>query len=306
MSVEQKITPLVSIIIINYKTPQLVIDCIKSIYEHENKISYEIIVFDNNSQDQSVRLVKEAYPQIAVIESAKNLGFAGGNNRAVQSAAGQYLLFLNSDTLVTKPFLKSLIVVMESNKKIGIMGPRLRNTDHSLQESVFRFPTLWRAFYESFFLCNLFPRSKIFGDYRKFNYNELRQVDYVSGACFLIDKLLFNTMQGFDEKFFMYAEEADLAFRLYKKGFCTYFLPAGDIIHLGKGSWTDQTDFNPLFFLSQVVYHRKHYGNWGLRLFIVYKIIGYVLRNIVLFLKFNFKKIRFHNQIISFYARQFF
>ncbi|MDD5455795.1 MAG: glycosyltransferase family 2 protein [Candidatus Margulisbacteria bacterium] len=306
MSPEQKTTPLVSIIIVNYKTPQLVIDCIKSLYAYENKITYEIIVLDNYSQDQSIQLIKDTYPQIVVVESSKNLGFAGGNNKAAQTATGQYLLFLNSDTLITKPFLKSLIVVMESNKKIGIIGPRLRNKDHSLQESVFRFPTLWRAFCESFFLCNLFPRSKFFGDYRKFTYSDMKQVDYLSGACFLIDKLLFNTMQGFDEKFFMYAEEADLAFRLYKKGFRSYFLPAGDIIHLGKGSWKDQADFNPLFFLSQVIYHRKHYGNWGLKFFLIVKIKGYFLRNIALSFKLNFKKIRFHNQIISFYARQLF
>jgi GT2 family glycosyltransferase len=292
-----------SIIIINYKTPDLTVDCIRSVYAHEKNMSYEIIVVDNDSNDGSIETIKQSCPNITCLEAPLNLGFAKANNYAATKATGEYLLFLNSDAYLTKPFLEELIQIYTENKSIGIIAPRLRNSDNTIQKSVFKFPTLWRALCESFFLSTLLPNSKIFGDYRKFNYQTSKQVDFVSGACFLMNKSLFNKLKGFDESFFMYAEETDLAYRAIKTP--SYFIPIGDVVHLGGGSQENVVNFNKYFFQSKLHYHQKHYGKSGLRKFIIIKIIGFGLRNILLLLVLNFKKIKFNTQIILYYAKSF-
>ena len=298
--------PLVSIIIINYKTPIILLDCLQSILEYEAYPNYEIILLDNDSQDESIELVRTKYPAVQIITSTVNLGFAKGNNQAVKTAKGDYLLFINSDTKLTCSIIESFIKASEANNHISILGPRIRNSDGTIQPSVFRFPTLWRAFCESFFLATLFPRSKLFGDYRTFTYTQLTAVDYVSGACFFISKRTFDKVSGFDESFFMYAEEADLMFRLHKRGYQTYFLPYGDITHLGGASDQDKSMFKQSFFESQTYFYQKHYGSLGLRIFLISKVAGYLLRNLALLIFRKHEIIHFNTQIIKFYARKLF
>jgi GT2 family glycosyltransferase len=298
--------PLTSIIIINYKTPQLTINCLESLYKHENKSNYETIIIDNNSKDESLELIKKKFPHIQLIESNNNLGFAGGNNLGAKQAKGKYLLFLNSDTIITEPFIDDLIINIEKKEKIGIIAPKLLNQDKTIQESVFKFPTLWRAICESFFLSSILPNNKVIGDYRNFNYDTEKQVDFVSGACFLIKKTIFDSINGFDESFFMYAEETDLTYRLHKREYNAYFSPTGNIIHIGKGSQNNTPTFNPQFFKSKILYYKKHYGSFGLRIFLTTKIIGFTLRNIILLPLLKINKISFNSKIIIYYARHIF
>jgi len=294
-----------SIIIINYKTPQLTINCIDSLYTYEDQTDFEIILLDNGSMDGSVLLFKDKFPKIKLIDAGKNHGFAAGNNIAVKEAIGEYLLFINSDTILTGSVLKDIEATMEY-ADVGIAAPRLLNMDKSIQESVYKFPTLWRAFCESFFLSTLFPKNKWVGDYRKFAYNKKRVVDFASGACLLIKRDLFNSLNGFDERFFMYAEETDLAFRLHKKGYRTYFLPVGDIIHLGGASGVGNNAFKEQFCLSKVLYYKKHYGAVGLKLFLVMQIMGFIIRNSILIFMGKKEKIAFNRKVIRFYAKSFF
>ena len=294
-----------SIIIINYKTPQLTIDCIKSIYTYEDKQDSEIILLDNCSADDSISRFKKEFPELRLLEAEKNYGFAAGNNIAVKESCGEYLLFLNSDTVLTKPILKELIVKIDEDG-FGIVAPRILNSDKTIQESVYKFPTVWRAFCESFFLSTLFPNSKYFGDYRKFKYDKSCFVDFASGACFLMKRDQYEKLNGFDERFFMYAEETDLAFRLFKKGFRTYFLAMGDVVHFGGASGPGIHAFKEQFCLSQVLYYKKHYGLWGLKLFLIMKIKGFVIRNIIFTIRGQREKVAFNKKVIGFYAKFFF
>ena len=296
----------ISVIIINYKTPELTIECIRSINKFEKAVEYEIIVVDNCSKDGSLDLLNKEFPNIKIVESPKNLGFAGGNNLGVKHSAGEYLLFLNSDTYLTKPFFKDILGFYQQSQRPGVIGPRILNQDKTIQPSIFKFPTIFRAFCESFFLCSIFPRSSVFGDFRKFKYKSIKKVDFVSGACFLIARDLFNESNGFDDQYFMYAEETDLMFRLHNKGHINYFWPYGDIIHLGGASSETQGKFNTVFFESKIKYYNKHYGINGLRLFLILKIIGYFIRNLINALLFKFNKISFNNKITATYIKSLF
>ena len=297
--------PDVSVIIINYKTPELLLQCIDSLYKYEDSSQFEIIVLDNDSQDNSVSLVRKKYPDIILIEAPANFGFAKGNNIAVKASTSAYLFFLNSDTILTAPVLAQLIANLKSSPAASLVAPRLLNEDKSVQASVFKFPTVMRAVFESLFLVSIFPASTLFGDYRNFDYKKPMAVDYVSGACFLMQKSLFEQVNGFDESFFMYAEEADMMLRLAKLGYQCYYHPVGDIIHLGGASSGKKDAFKAIFFESQVRFFKKHYGAIGLKLFLFFKIIGYLLRNCALIPLGKLEKAKFNHEIIKFYARKF-
>lgn len=294
-----------SIIIINYKTPQLTIDCINSIKRYETDTNYEIIVLDNHSQDNSLAQIKKAHPSIIALKSDKNLGFAGGNNLAVSHATSEYLLFLNSDTYLTKPFLNKLIAFYESKTDAGMIGPRIRNRDQSVQTSVFKFPSLRHVLCECLFLCTLFPNNPHVGDYRNFNYFQTGPVDFVSGACFLIKHTLFKEANGFDARFFMYVEESDLAYRLHQKGYRHYFWADGDIVHLGGASSGISTRFCPMFFESKLKFIEKHAKKIGLRIYIILALMNLCIKNIIWLPMGRMEKIKFNNQIIKTYAKRF-
>ncbi len=220
-----------SIIIVNYKTPELVDACVASIKKYPPKFSYEVIVIDNSND---------------------NVGFAKGNNKGIKKAKGEYVLLLNSDTSVKKGSLDKLLEFAKSKKDAGVVGARLLNSDGSIQDSVFHFPTLGNALREFWF-----GEKNVFGQYAP-KTNEPTIVDSVVGAAFLITPEALKKVGGLNEKYFMYFEDLDYCRKVKKVGLKVYYLPAAEIVHyLGKSGegLVEKTDQWKRLVPSSKIYH---------------------------------------------------
>ena len=224
-----------SIITINYNTLRLTSQCIESIgkiYKKElNENVFEIIAVDNASKDQSGEELEKYESRIKnfkLIKSKENLGFGNGNNLGEANAKGKYILFLNSDTKIEDDGFNKMVEFMEKNPDAGILGGRLKNLDGSRQSSAGADYNLWNVF----FLLLGFER---FGFLRE-SPNAIKKVAWVSGACMMVRKDIFEKLGGFEKELFMYMEDVDLCFRAKQKGFLTYYYPNIALIHQERGS----------------------------------------------------------------------
>jgi len=254
----------ISIIIVNWNTRKVVSNCLRAIREAASDISKEIIVVDNASSDDSVVRIKSDFPEVAVIENKSNKGFAAANNQGYNTSRGKFILFLNSDTIVQRGSLQSMVSLLENHHDAGLCSCRLLNSDGSIQPNVRHFPS-FRAMlfrYTFFKYLGLFKADRAFYRMRRFPYNEISQVDQVTGAVMMAKRSLLEKIGCMDEKLFMYFEETDLCYRIKEAGAAVYFTPDGEITHLGRAS-SDKVDsykVQAIFFKSLFYYFRKHKG----------------------------------------------
>jgi len=229
---------LISIIIVNFNTRVLLKKLLISIKEKMKSVEYEIIVVDNNSEDGSVEFLKNYFPKPVLIENKTNVGFSKANNQGSKLAKGQYLLFLNSDTLVCDGAVEKMLEYLQREQSTAIVGPKLLNQDDTLQRSCGIFPNLRTEFSDRTFLNRLFPTNKVFGSYKlgAWDYGTEKKVDWVSAGCMLMRKDIFEQIGGFDENIYMFYEDVDLCFRVKKAGYKITFLPNAQIYHLHGGS----------------------------------------------------------------------
>lgn len=238
-------TPDLSIIIISYNTKQLTIDCIKSVLDQTRKTSYELIIIDNQSPDGSAEAIRKEFPDINLIASEENLGFAKANNLAAEKANGEYILLLNPDTVILDNAIDRLMEFAAEKPDAGIWGGRTLYGDKSLNPtSCWKRMTLWNVFCRTSGLTGIFPRSEFFNSesYGKWKRDSIREVDIVTGCFLLITKELWNRLDGFDPAFFMYGEEADLCLRAAKIGATPTVTPEATIIHYGGASEAIRSD----------------------------------------------------------------
>jgi GT2 family glycosyltransferase len=247
-----------SIIIINYNTFETTCDCLKSLYKFNPKCSFEVLLVDNASSECDPNLFLEKFPTAKLIQSAKNLGFAGGNNLGLDHAIGEYILLLNSDTIFIEDCITPCIEFMEHNPKIGVLNPKLLNPDLSYQKNARRFKNITREFLDFFRpFIKLLPYkfySKYFlNQYFKGDYNA--ECDWVSGAFFLTKREVINKFKAkkLDDRFFMYGEDTLWCFLIQQFGFSIYFLAEPQIIHIGSVS----TNKEKLLKLSKVILERE-------------------------------------------------
>lgn len=221
---------LVSIIIVNWNARENLQECLSALFKISYK-NYEVILVDNGSKDDSVKFVKSNYPDIKIVESGKNLGFAGGNNLGFKQARGKYVLFLNNDTIVTKDFLEKLVDFMEKRKDVGIVQPKIlfHRPDTTLHHKI---NSIGSFLLSSGFLYHL--------DYGKKN-KEIKdsyEIFSAYGACFLARNALLQKIGLFDDRYFAYFEETDLSHRVWLSGLKVMILPETLIYH--KGAKTAQ------------------------------------------------------------------
>lgn len=231
----------VSIIIVNYNTKDLLINCINSIYNNINNISFEIIVVDNASIDGSVEALNVMFPKIQIISSGSNLGFGKANNLGVKKALGEYVFLLNSDTILIDDAISKLYNFFVSNEetlKIGGLGCRLIDEHDNTMNSGGGFPRVKYDFKEYYFqiLSRVFKLKFKGSDEYDFTL-PFFEINYVIGADLMMKREVFNKLGGFDDNFFMYYEEADLQYRLRKQlKLKCYIYTEAKIIHLEGGS----------------------------------------------------------------------
>ncbi|MCL5073808.1 MAG: glycosyltransferase family 2 protein [Actinobacteria bacterium] len=260
-----------SIIIVNFNSLSYIKKCIESMFSilKTEGFKWEVVVVDNNSHDGSIDYFKNLQSQFdnfMVIASSQNNGFAKASDIGVGSASGEFLLFLNPDTEFIETGMQKVLDFFNSKnkmEKIGIVGAKLLNSDDSIQHSCRSFPTLARQFYESYFLYRIFSRSKIFGSYflSYWNHENIREVDWLSGAFMLIKKEVFERIGGFDEDYFMYSEDADICLRLSKAGFKNYYFSQYSIKHNDGGVASgNKAQRNSQIWNSRRLYFIKNYS----------------------------------------------
>ncbi|RLC35941.1 glycosyltransferase family 2 protein [Candidatus Falkowbacteria bacterium] len=257
-----------SIIIVNYNTKEITKNCIDSIFRNCPGNNYEIIVVDNNSQDNSREFLENNFGnKIKLINNKTNKGFGAGNNRGARTAMGEYLFFLNSDTLINNDIFKQIENYLINNKEVGILAPELKLKDGCRQPDVFgRFPNIKNTIFNKLSVnatCND------------------QDIDWVSGAALVIRKNLFAQLKGFDENFFMYFEDIDLCKRIKELGYKIMVLPEISVVHLGGASFSDFNKKKKFYYQSQDYYFKKYYG--VLALYIM-KILRWPYKTLVIIL----------------------
>ena len=218
-----------SIIIVSFNSLEYLRNCLHSLYQTISKISFEIIVVDNASKDGTVKMLQKEFPAVKLIQNKKNLGFAKANNQGIKISKGRYILLLNPDTQVLPKSIEYLFDFMEKNPKIGIAGPRIINSDGSLQFSIGFFPTLWDIFLEYFLLLPLKKRL-VKKSLERLHQNPT-QADFLLGACLFIKREVFDKIGLLDEQFFLYSEEVDFCKRAKETGLGIYYFPRASIVH---------------------------------------------------------------------------
>jgi len=245
----------VSIIIVSYNTKKLLDDCLSSIYKSlsASPLTFEILVVDNVSSDGTRELLMKKYPQIVTMFNKENVGFGRANNQGIKKAKGNYVLLLNSDTIIPNHAIQKLYDFTKHHPKCFV-GPKLLNMDRTNQTSCgpfFSLPVVFAA---------LFLKGDTIGMTR-WSPSKVSRVDWVSGACIMGEKKAFMDDLLFDENIFMYMEEVDLLMRAKKKGYKTYFYPGSQIVHLGSGSSTNKRTGPVLnIYKGMLFVYKKHYS----------------------------------------------
>ena len=229
-----------SIVIVSYKVPELLDNCIASVLAETRDLEYEILIVDNAPGDGSAEMIRGKYtpekcPHLRLLEPDDNLGFAGGNNFAAAQARGKRILLLNPDTVVLNGAIQKLWQFAESKPQAGIVGGRTVKADGSLEPTCcWSDPGIWPLACKAFGLNVLFRGNRIF-DRESMGWwlrDDDRQVDIITGCFLMISKELWDEVGGFDPRFFMYAEEVDLCWRVRNKGKEIWFAHEPEIIHL--------------------------------------------------------------------------
>jgi hypothetical protein len=213
---------------------------------------HEVVVVDNASSDGTPALVRERFPSVRIVELEENIGFGAANNVGMEAASGRWLLLLNSDAWPVDDAIERLAAFGEAHPRAGIVGPRLRNPDGSLQRSVRGHPTLWRIATEYLFLRHLAPRSRALNAFYGggFDHASVREVEVLKGAVLLVRRESSEAVGGFDPAYFMYGEEMDLCYRVREAGWAVVFDPDAEFVHVGGVStgarWGDRPAFGPM------------------------------------------------------------
>lgn len=228
--------PKLSIIILNYNTRDLLKNCLESIKANTQKLAYEVVVSDNSSIDGSSEMVRAKFPWVRLI-TGENISFSNGNNRAKDIVKGEFVLLLNSDTLVHKNTLEKTVDYIEKHNEVGALTCKLvLASGESDKDARRRFPTPWISF-NRLFLGN---GNKYW--YEDISSNETHEIDAIEGAFFLTRKKILDKVGWLDEKFIFDGEDLDLSFQIKKAGYRVIYYPEVSITHLKKASRVKLTD----------------------------------------------------------------
>lgn len=253
----------VSVIIVSYNTREMTVACLNSVFDQSKSTSIEVIVVDNASSDGSAEAIERSFENINLIKSPENLGFAKANNLAARTARGKYILLLNPDTLILDNAIGRLLKFASDNPKAGIWGGRTMFADgHLNPASSWGFMSLMSLFFHSIGLSAMFRSSSFFNPeaYGNWKRDSVRQVDIVAGCFLLITKDLWNRLDGLDEKFFMYAEEADLCYRASTMGAKALVTPDAIIIHYGGASEATRSGKMIKLLQGKSTFIKKHWN----------------------------------------------
>lgn len=258
-----------SVIIVSYNVRDYLKQCLLSVQAASLNIEAEVFVVDNNSKDGSIDLIKNEFPAINLICNISNPGFSVANNQALRIAGGRLLLLLNPDTIVENDTFSKCIDFMNSHPDAGSIGVRMVNGEGLyLPESKRAFPDPRTAFFKSFGISYLFPKSPYFNRYYlpQIDSHEVSPTEVISGAFMMLRREALDKSGLLDEDYFMYGEDIDLSYRLLQTGFRNYYFPHTQIIHFkGKSTKRNSCDDILHFYSAMRIYVRKRYVTMKVR-----------------------------------------
>jgi GT2 family glycosyltransferase len=242
---------MVSIIIVNYNGKDRTRACLQSIHTVSSSVEHEIILIDNCSDDGSVEAIRKEYPDIRIVPQNANLGFGTANNRGARIAKGEFLFFVNNDIIFKEDIITPLKEFMEKNDSAGIAAPMLLNPDGTYQLSYGKYPSL---------LNELRTKRETIAAKSIPDDRSPKRVEWVSFAAVMIHRAAFEKIHGFDERYFMYFEDADFCCRAHDAGYTTYYCAGYALLHSGGGSWSGSivNKIKIEYRRSQIMYYQKH------------------------------------------------
>jgi GT2 family glycosyltransferase len=266
--------PDASVVLVSFNTRDLLHECISTLQRESGGIAYETIVVDNASRDGSADMVAAEFPEVRLIRSEINLGFAAANNRAFQVARGRYIVLLNSDAFLRPGALPLSVEHMDANPRVGLAGGRLVGRDGSWQPSARMYPSALNSLLSMSGLAAKFPKSRFLGrmDRTWADPLEAAQVDWVPGAFSIIRRSVLDQIGLFDERFFLYYEEVDLCRRIKAAKSEVWYWPDIVVEHLGGESAKTVKSLKTLSsglqielwkMRAELLYFRKHHGAIG-------------------------------------------
>lgn len=284
-------TKTIDIIIISYNCRDHTLNCIKSIYETQDSLNFEIFVVDNASTDDTIERLHELYPEVRIVANSENLGYAGAVNAGAFIAEAAYLILSNADVIYQPGSIQNLIEYLEENPKCGAVGPQQLFPNEGWQNSYGELPGYFLGLKNVFFIS---PLSRIL---KKFYFkngasSDIRNAGYIDGAVIACKKKIFDRIKGFDEDYFFYTEEADFCYRLNKAGYDIVSLPKARVIHLrggaSEGGGMSEKHIEMLIG-SKGIFCRKHLSKgeskfyyrceilFSLEIIFIWKILGLIL-----------------------------
>jgi len=222
-----------SIIILNYKSAGLTRQCLKSIREASPDIDLEVFVVDNNSGDNVIKMVEDQFPKVKTLAAPYNMGFAAGNNLGMKKASGRYIMILNPDITVSPGSLEKMIKYMDEHERVGLIAPQLLNPDKTVQRSCYQFPTPMIPIYRRTPFGKTDSGKAIIKKYLMddWDHQDAKEVDWCLGASLMIRKKAIEEVGMFDERYFMYFEDADWCRRFWSAGWKVVYFPEVKMIH---------------------------------------------------------------------------
>ncbi len=253
-----------SVIIVNYNVKYFLEQCLYSLQKAAAGIATEVIVVDNHSTDGSMDFLPLKFPEVQFIENDSNIGFAKACNIGWSKATGDYILFLNPDTLLAEDTLKTCLTFFETHIEAGALGVHMIDgAGNFLKESKRTFPSPLTSLFKLFGLARIFPKSPVFSRYHLGHLDDKKnhEVDVLAGAYMMIRRSVLKKVGAFDENFFMYGEDVDLSYRIQKAGYKNYYIADTTLIHF-KGESTKRGSLNyvRLFYNAMSLFVKKHYG----------------------------------------------
>lgn len=252
-----------SVVILNYNVRYFLEQCLLSVQKATQNIEAEIIVVDNNSPDDSCKMVCERFPDVVLIENKENLGFPKGNNIGVEKASGKFLCILNPDTVVAEDTFEKLIAFAETKDNLGIVGCKLIDgTGNFLPESKRGVPTPMVSFSKIFSLYKLFPKNKTFGKYYASHLTEKQtgNVEVLVGAFMFLERRTYLEVGGFDERYFMYGEDIDFSFSVLKTDRKNFYFPETTVIHYKGESTSRDKKYLKRFQQGMDLFYEKNFS----------------------------------------------
>ncbi len=296
----------VSVLIVNYNGKDTLFECLDNL--SKNLTDIEVIVFDNSSPDGAADMVEKFFPNVTLIKSDKNNGIAYGYNKAFEKATGKYILYLGSDAFPRQAVLSGLVSFLKKNTYVALVTPKLVDREGNLDLDAHRgFPTPWTALTHFVGLGKFFPKTKFFNSYF-LGYKDMavaHEIDACISHFMLVKRSAIESINGWDEGFFVYGEDIDFCYRLKQKGYKIMYVPEFETLHykgttvgvrkntsnMTKASLQTKIDMKKASVSAMEIFYRKHYSSvypkaltllvlLGIRLMLWYRISTFRLRNI--------------------------